>query len=72
VSLGDLQAWVASVAALAPASRARKIGAAKSLLRFGQRTGYLPFNVGTVLRLPPVKNVLAERILKEARSRLTR
>ena len=66
MTLADLQQWVSSIAGMAPASQARKIGAAKSLLSFGQRIGYLPFNVGAALRLPPVKNVLAERILDEA------
>jgi integrase/recombinase XerD len=65
LTLPDLQAWTESLAALAPASRARKIGAVKSLLSFGERTGYLPFNVGAALRVPPVKNILAERILEE-------
>ena len=68
VTLADLQAWTGSLAfaALAPASRARKIGAVKSLLSFAEKTGLLPFNVGAALRVPPVKNVLAERILEEA------
>jgi site-specific recombinase XerD len=65
LTLVDLQAWMGSLAALAPASRARKIGAVKSLLSFGERTGYLPFNVGAAVRVPPVKNILAERILEE-------
>src|SRR5207248_3577213 len=54
-----------SLDALAPATRARRIGAVKSLLSFGARNGLLPFNVGAALRVPPVKNVLAERILEE-------
>jgi site-specific recombinase XerD len=68
VTLADLQGWTNSLPmmALAPASRARKIGAVKSLLTFAERTGYLPFNVGAALRSPPVKNTLAERILEEA------
>jgi integrase len=65
INLVDLQEWGAMLNSLAPASRARKLGAAKSLLAFGQRTGYLPFNVGAAIRVPPVKNVLAERILEE-------
>jgi integrase/recombinase XerD len=65
LTLVDLQAWLGSLAELAPASRARKIGAVKSLLSFGERTGYLPFNVGAAVRVPTVKNVLAERILEE-------
>jgi hypothetical protein len=64
LTLVDLQAWMGSLAELAPASRARKIGAVKSLLSFGERTGYLPFNVGAAVRVPPVKNILAERILE--------
>ena len=66
VALGDVQAWGASLDRLAPASRARKLAAIKSLLSFGSRVGYLPFNVGAPVRVPPVKNVLAERILEEA------
>ena len=37
----------------------------KSLLSFGQEIGYLRVNLGTVLKAPPVKNTLAERILPE-------
>jgi integrase/recombinase XerD len=66
VTLANLQAWLGSLAGLAPASRARKIGAVKSLLSFAERTGYLPLNVGAALRVPRIKNVLAERILDEA------
>src|SRR5258705_508221 len=39
INLGDLQGWAATLSGLAPASRARKIGAAKSLLAFGHRAG---------------------------------
>ncbi len=35
------------------------------LQAFGQRTGYLPLNVGAALKLPPKKDRLAERILSE-------
>src|SRR5689334_12873615 len=68
VTLADLQDWTNSIpmTALAPASRARKIGAVKSLLSFAEKTGLLPFNVGAALRVPPVKNVLAERVLEES------
>ena len=38
----------------------------KSLLGFGQRTGYLPLNVGAAVKLPPRRDVLPERILTEA------
>jgi integrase/recombinase XerD len=38
----------------------------KSLLTFGQRTGFLLLNVGAALKLPPRKDTLAERMLDEA------
>jgi hypothetical protein len=47
----------------APATRANATAALKSLLSFAQETGYLRFNVGKVLKAPPVKNKLAERIM---------
>jgi integrase/recombinase XerD len=66
VTLGDVQGFIDTLAGLAPASRARKISAVKSLLSFAHRTGYLVFNVGTPIRLPSVKVTLAARILAEA------
>src|SRR5262249_26061151 len=65
--LGDLQAFADMLDAehLAPSSCARSLAAIKSLLGFGQRTGYLPLNVGAALKLPTAKNTLAERILSE-------
>ena len=65
-TLADLQVFAASLARLAPASRARRLAAAKSLFAFGHRTGLLPADVARPLRLPRAKNVLAERILEEA------
>jgi site-specific recombinase XerD len=38
----------------------------KSLLAFGHRLGYLPFDVGGAVRLPRLRSALAERILSEA------
>jgi integrase/recombinase XerD len=66
VSLGDLQDFAASLGDLAPATRYRALSAVKSLLAFGHRIGYLPFDVGRVLRLPSFRNRLPERILPEA------
>lgn len=37
----------------------------KSLLTFGQKTGHLVLNVGTPVRLPKIKQTLAEPILDE-------
>jgi integrase/recombinase XerD len=51
---------------LQPASRYRCLSSVKSLLAFGHRIGYLPFDVGRVLQLPSVKNALAQRILSES------
>ena len=73
VTLGDLQAFAAELeaAGLAPASRRLTLAAVKSLLAFGQRVGYLRFDVGAAVKLPPVKDALAERILdREAVLRL--
>jgi site-specific recombinase XerD len=66
VTLADLQQFADSLGDLAPASRYRTLSSVKSLLAFGHRIGYLPFDVGRVLRLPAVRSRLAERILPEA------
>jgi integrase/recombinase XerD len=65
VTLSDLQEFANSLTG-APASRYRTLSAVKSLLAFGHRLGYLPFDVGRALRLPSVRNRLNERILSEA------
>ena len=66
VTLADLQRFADALAGLSPASRYRTLSAVKSLLAFGHQIGYLPFDVGRALRLPPIRNRLAERILPEA------
>lgn len=66
ITLADLQQFADSLTRLAPASRYRRLSAIKSLLAFGHRIGYLPFDVGRALRLPAIRNRLAERILPEA------
>jgi integrase/recombinase XerD len=63
-TLGDLQAFADSLTGK-PSSRGRTLAAVKSLLAFGQRTGYLALNVGAALKLPPSRDTLAERILTE-------
>lgn len=65
VSVRDLQAFEISEDGLADASRSRSLSAVKSLLTFAQRIGYIPFNVGAVVKLPKVKNTLSNRILEE-------
>ncbi len=64
VTVGDVQAFQDTLTG-ATASRARRIGAVKSLLTFGQTLGYLQFNVAAPVKAPPVKQALAERILDE-------
>lgn len=65
VTLGDLHAFSDALAPKAPTSRARTLSAVKSLLAFGHRLGWLSFDVGRALRLPPLRNQLAERIIAE-------
>jgi integrase/recombinase XerD len=64
VTIGELQAFADTLMG-APASRRRRLAAVKSLLTFAVKIGYIPFNAGAVVRLPPLINVLAERILTE-------
>lgn len=52
--------------ALRESTRARKLSAVKSLLSFGQKVGYLVYNVGAAVAAPRVRERLAERILGEA------
>ena len=63
VTLGGLQGFQDSLAQLSTATQARRLSAVKSLLSFGHRTGYLVVNVGAAVRLPKIKETLAERIL---------
>lgn len=67
LSLSELQAFADTLELLAPATRARKLSAVKSLLKFGHQLGLLPFNVGAMVRLPKLRNDLAQRILSEAK-----
>lgn len=63
-SLLDLQRYADTLQG-APASRARRLLAVKSLLSFAARMGYAPFNVGAAIRPPRPDDRLAERILQE-------
>ncbi len=65
VTVGDVQAFSDTLDGLSDASRARKLSAVKSLLSFGHRIGYLPFDVDRPVRLPRIKDTIAERILPE-------
>jgi integrase/recombinase XerD len=60
----DLQRYADALAG-APATRARRLRALKSLLSVAAKIGYLPFNVGAAIRGPRLEHTLAERILSE-------
>ena len=67
VTLNDVQQWANVLVdeGKSSATQNRKLAAIKSLLRFGHRIGYLPYDVGNPVELPKTKNTLAERILSE-------
>lgn len=66
VTLGDLQSFADYLdLRLAPASKHRCLSAVKSLFAFATRIGYLRFDVGRPLKLPVLRDRLAERILTE-------
>ena len=64
VRMGELQDYIGGL----PGSSATvALGAAalKSLFAFAQEVGYLRFNIGAAVKVPPIKNTLAERIMPE-------
>jgi len=64
VTLADVQEFADFLSELlAPASQARILAALKSLFAFGHQVGYLPFDVGRPVKLPPRRNERAERML---------
>jgi integrase/recombinase XerD len=66
VTVGDIQRWMDSLVNLKPSSRSRRLSAIKSLFGFAQRVGYVHFNCTAPLRLPAVRDQLAQRIVPEA------
>lgn len=67
LTLPDLQAYTDELKLLdiKPATIARRLKSIKSLLSFAQRTGYIRFNIGTMVKVPKLKKTLAERIMSE-------
>ena len=65
VRLGELQDYLAGLPG-SSATVALAAAALKSLLTFAQEVGYLRFNIGAAVKVPPIKNTLAERIMPEA------
>jgi integrase/recombinase XerD len=66
VTVGDIQKWLDSLGDLKPSSRSRRLSAIKSLFGFAQRVGYVHFNCTAPVRLPAVRDQLAQRIVPEA------
>ena len=68
VTLADLQVYAEGLAqgGLKITSQNRALTTIKSLLSFGQETGYMPFNVGAAVKLRPSRDQLAQRILEES------
>lgn len=70
VTLDDIQRYADVLTGISDNTRKRKLYAIKSLLAFGHRLGYLTFDVGAPVRVPTVKDTLAERILSDDEVRL--
>lgn len=65
VRIGDLQDYITGRPG-SSATVALTAAALKSLFAFAQEVGYLRFNIGAAVKVPPIKNTLAERIMAEA------
>ena len=65
VRMGELQDYLASLPG-SSATVALAASALKSLFTFAQEVGFLRFNIGAAVKVPPIKNTLAERIMSEA------
>lgn len=65
----DVQAYADTLAHLAPATRARALAAVKSFLTFATETSAIPKDIGRLVKIPPGKETLAERILSRAEVR---
>lgn len=65
LSLDELLRFAESLADLSEGTQKNILATVKSLLTFGQKSGYLAYNVGAALELSQPKNTLAERILTE-------
>jgi site-specific recombinase XerD len=66
VTLSDIQDYADSLCEKSTATQASALAAIKSLLSFGHRLGYLQFDTGKPVKLPKVRNRLAERFLEES------
>jgi integrase/recombinase XerC len=69
IELGDLQGWADRLARLAPATRRRKLAAAKSLLRYAAEMGAIGSNPAARVRLGSAAAVAGERSLTDEQVR---
>lgn len=67
-TLDDVAKWVDTLTG-SDHYKARRLISIKSLLRFAKETGYLVFNLGTVLRLPRLKRRTHTRIMEDTVAR---
>lgn len=65
LTVEDVQDYADSLRASSASTQRARLFAIKSLLSYGQKTGYLQFNVGAAIQAPARKNTLAERFLTE-------
>ncbi|GJE56949.1 tyrosine-type recombinase/integrase [Methylobacterium thuringiense] len=65
VRIGDLQEYLKGLTG-SSATVGLAASALKSLFTFAQEVGFLRFNVGAAVKVPPIKNTLAERIMLES------
>ncbi|MBL7977571.1 MAG: tyrosine-type recombinase/integrase [Bacteroidetes Order II. Incertae sedis bacterium] len=65
LTLADLQIFSDALVQYADGSKKRKLYAVKSLIAFAHRLGYLVYDTGAPLKIPALKDTLAERILSE-------
>jgi integrase/recombinase XerD len=66
VTVGDVQNWMDSLDC-SPNRKNRAVMAIKSLFSFASKIGYIHFNVAAVVRAEKLKEVIAERIVSEAK-----
>ncbi len=64
-TVADLQGYIAGLGGMAPATVGLAVSSTKSVYEYGRRIGALSTSPDATLQAPPVKNVLAERILDE-------
>ncbi len=65
LKIDDLLDYADTLKQLSVATQRQRIFAIKSLLSYGQKTGYLQFNVGAALSAPAQQNNLAAKFLTE-------